>query len=165
MGKGQMSRATTSEIFDSYQGVYPGRVHHQQHVPFGGAPGHIYFVHRRPTPQLLAQITHRSRNAEVACYRINDAFILSIGSSHVANVTLVLPPASERSNGIEEVEWIAHTHPLEQDTAYEGVALGAHNQDRRALERLHSTWGQTSSVVVVCRGGHVVRTVEFRPGE
>lgn len=160
-----MSRATTDEIFSSYNTTYQGRVHRQHHVPFGGAAGHIYFVRHRPTNQQLAKISQGSRNAEVASYRINDAFILTIGNTGVASGTLIVPAASARSAGVEEVEWIAHTHPLEQESDYESVAQGATETDRTALRIMNGRWGQTSSVVVVCRRGRVVRTEEFRVGE
>ena len=152
-----MSKLAPNEIFDIFNATYPGRVHQQHHVPFGGAAGHIYFVLTCPTYQQLAQITPRSRNAEVGCYRINDAYILTIGNTGVASGRVIVPDESGRRAGIEEVEWIAHTHPLEQRSHDEAIAEGAGRADRAGLRRLTSLWRQERSVVVVCRGGRVVR--------
>lgn len=159
-----MSRLTVDEIFVSYVSRYgQDRVHRQTRTPFRGQPGHHYFVGGRVPNEHLAQITYRSRNAEAALIKMNDAYIVSIGNVGVANARIAVPPQAARQQGLEEYRWIAHTHPLEQENEYQGVARGPTGTDFEALERIHGRgWRQEESEVVVCRGGRVIEVVTFR---
>lgn len=165
-----MTRLTLNEIYESYVSSYgDDHVHRQAGTPFRGLPGHHYFVcneqHvcRRVSNEHLAQISLRSRHAEAALIKMNDAYIVSIGNTGVATATIVVPAQAARQQGIEEYRWIAHTHPLEQESADQGVARGPTGADFEALEQLHHRgWGQNESVVIVCRGGRVIEVVPFR---
>ena len=159
-----MTRLTVNDIFESYVILYgEDHVHQQVDTPFRGQPGHYYFVGRRVSNEHLAQISFRSRHAEAALIKMNDAYIVSIGNTGVATATIVVPAQAARQQGIEEYRWIAHTHPLEQESADQGVARGPTGADFEALEQLHHRgWGQNESVVIVCRGGRVIEVVPFR---
>lgn len=160
-----MSRWTTDEILEGLGNspdIASGRVHAVAHVPFAGQAGHHYVLrgHREPSDRDLARTSRQSHHSEVALTRINDTYILYVGNTHIAIATLWIPRLQE---GIESFEWIAHTHPLEQEDALEGVARGPTPADRRALRQVHTRWGQESSRVVVCRAGSVVgEPVTFR---
>ena len=158
-----MTRLTVNDIFESYVSSYgDDHVHRQAGTPFRGLPGHFYFVDRRVSNEHLAQISFRSRHAEAALIKMNDAYIVSIGNTGVATATIVVPAQVARQQGIEEYRWIAHTHPLEQESADQGVARGPTGADFEALEQLHRRgWGQSESVVIVCRGGRVIKVVLF----
>lgn len=154
---------STREIYDALAANrrYTGRVHLRRNLNIAGQPGHIYILRRRNRPdnRALANITLRSANAEVTLSRINDTFLISIGNPQVATVTLFVPPQQE---GIEDFEWIAHTHPLAQENVYQRVIRGPSEADRRALRLVHQRWGQTSSVVVVVdRNGNVASDTRF----
>lgn len=155
-----MSRFTVEEIFESYQTQFQQeRVHRQESLPFRGRPGHYYFVNRRPTYEDLAQISFRSSHAEAALIKINDAYIVKIGNTGVANAAIRVPT---QQDGIEDYQWIAHTHPLEQENHQQRVARGPTAADRIALREINSRgWDQTGSTVIICRGGRVVDTVTF----
>jgi hypothetical protein len=152
--------ATNEELFASFQAQFPRRVHRRTtRTPFAGSPGHHYFVPRRLTSAVLAQTTLRSRNAEVSMVAINGhTHVVSVGNPGVATATLIVPA---RSSDIASFEWIAHTHPLEQENQYQGVARGPTDADFRALNEVASRFGSAGSVVIVCRGGRVVNEVEF----
>ena len=52
---------------------------------------------------------------------------------------------------------------LVEESADQGVARGPTGADFEALEQLHHRgWLQNESVVIVCRGGRVIRVVLFR---
>ena len=159
-----MTRLTVNDIFESYLSSYgDDRVHRQADSPFRGHPGHFYFVGRRVSNEHLAQISFRSHHAEAALIKMNDAYIVSIGNTGVATATIVVPAQAARQRGIEEYRWIVHTHPLEQESADQGVARGPTGADFEALEQLQRRgWGQSESVVIVCRGGRVIDVVPFR---
>ncbi len=159
-----MTRLTVNDIFESYVSRYgDDRVHRQADTPFRGHPGHHYFVGRRVRNEHLAQISFRSRHAEAALIKMNDAYIVSIGNTGVATAIIAVPAQAARQQGIEEYRWIAHTHPLDQESADQGVARGPTGADFEALEQLHRRgWGQSESVVVICRGGRVIEVVPFR---
>ena len=159
-----MTRLTVNDIFESYLSSYgEDRVHRQARTPFRGYPGHHYFVGRRVSNEHLARISFRSQHAEAALVKMNDAYIVSIGNTGVATALIVVPPQAARQQGIEEYRWIAHTHPLDQESADQGVARGPTGVDYEALEQLHRRgWGQSESVVIVCRGGRVIEVIPFR---
>ena len=140
-----MTRLTVNVIFESYVSRYgDDHVHRQAGTPFRGHPGHHYFVDRRVSNEHLAQISFRSRHAEAALIKMNDAYIVSIGNTGVATATIVVPAQAARQQGIEEYRWIAHTHPLEQESADQGVARGPTGTDFEALEQLHRRgWDRT----------------------
>jgi hypothetical protein len=152
--------ATNEELFASFQAQFPRRVHRRTaRTPFAGSPGHHYFVPRRLSSAVLAQTTLRSRHAEVSMVGINGhTHVVSIGNPGVATAMLIVPA---RSSDITSFEWIAHTHPLEQENEYQGVARGPTPADFTALNEVASRFGNASSVVIVCRGGRVVDEVEF----
>ncbi|MCP4433600.1 MAG: hypothetical protein GY806_21690, partial [Gammaproteobacteria bacterium] len=113
-----MTRLTVNDIFESYVSRYgDDRVHRQAETPFRGHPGHHYFVGRRVRNEHLAQISFRSRHAEAALIKMNDAYIVSIGNTGVATAIIAVPAQAARQQGIEEYRWIAHTHPLDQESA------------------------------------------------
>lgn len=159
-----MSRWSNEDIFEGYVGVYgEDRIHWQRAIPFSGRVGHYYFFRRRRRRisfEDMARITRLSNNAEVTQIRINSAYIIHIGNVAVATATLTVPA---RQDGIEEYEWIAHTHPLEQENDYQMIARGPTPADRLALTIVSERWGQNESTVLVCRGGWVEREVTFRP--
>ncbi|VAW63163.1 hypothetical protein MNBD_GAMMA11-783 [hydrothermal vent metagenome] len=155
-----MSRLTVDEIFESYVHRYSqGCVHRQSNTPFAGRPGHHYFVNGRVSNEHLAQITSRSSDAEAVLIKMNDACIVSIGNTGVATAQITVPPQDQ---GIEEYRWIAHTHPLEQENRYQGVARGPTTHDYAALNQLDARgWRQNESLVIVCRSARVVDVVRF----
>lgn len=161
-----MAEWTPEEIFAFYANdreVGPDRVHWQRSIPFPGRPGHFYFLSRRPRPPShrdLARITAHSGHPEVVLMRINSTYVVSIGNRGVANATVRIPP---RLDGIDSFTLLAHTHPLEMENKYEGVARGPTNADFTMIGILSNRWDQTDSTVVVCRGGHVERVVSYRP--
>ena len=151
----------TDEIFASYVTTFGEDHVHKVGIPhFTGRPGHHYFVRRRPTNQDLARMSHHSRNAEVVLIRINHTFIVNVGNPGVANAALFMP---QHQDGIESFEWIAHTHPLEQESVYDRVAHGGTSADYEAIARAHTRWGQAETTVVVCQRGRVVTEVIIRP--
>lgn len=139
---------------------FAGRMHWASGVPFAGTPGHLYVfrTRRRITSANLAAITHRSGDVEVCLMRMDGVPMVYIGSRGIAVATVFVPPTGI---GIDRFEWVAHTHPLEMESAEEGVARGATRADRDALEAIHSRWGQTESTVIVCRRGRVERETTF----
>lgn len=153
--------ATNQELFESFEAQFPDRVHRRgSQAPFSGTPGHHYFLPHSPASEQLAQITSRSRNAEASLVVINGhTRVVSIGNPGVATATLILPA---RSSAITSYEWIAHTHPLEQENAYQGVARGPTPADYAALNEVARRFGDSSSRVIVCRRGRVVDEVEFQ---
>lgn len=157
-----MSRWTNEEIFESYVNAFGARrVHWQRRIPFSGQVGHYYFLRRR-TPasfEEMARITRLSSNAEVTLTRINSAYIIHIGNPRIATAVLSVPYVQE---GIEEFQWIAHTHPLEQENEYQMIARGPTDADRLALTIVAERWNQNESTVIVCQGGRVINTVVFR---
>jgi hypothetical protein len=160
-----MSRWTAEEIFEAYVGTLADGVniiHWQTGVPFVGQFGHHYFLrhrHRALRSIELAKISAHSGNAEAALCRVNNTYIVTIGAHREAVATMQIP---SRQEGIEEFEWIAHTHPLEQENREIRVPRGSSRQDYDALGRAFHLWGQSESVVIVCRGGRVVEEVLFR---
>jgi hypothetical protein len=160
-----VSRCTDRDIFESYVNnprVGQRLVQWQPRMPFAGRCGHYYFIRpcrRAPTNDDLARITRNSHNAEATLTRINDTYIVHIGNRGVATASLMIP---SRQDGIEEFQWIAHTHPLEQEDAYQRIARGPTAADRETLRILSSRWGQTESLVIVCRRGRVETCVPFR---
>jgi len=155
-----MTRLTVNEIFGSYVNRYgQDHVHEQSDIPFSGRPGHHYFVNRRVSNEHLAQITYRSRNAETALIRMNDAYIVSIGNIGVATAQISVPA---RHRDIDVYRWISHTHPLDQESRHQRIVRGPTRHDYIALDQIHRRgWGQNDSIVVVCRRGRVVRVVRF----
>jgi hypothetical protein len=153
---------TAAELFDGIGASdrFSGRVHWVSGMPFAGTPGHLYFFRQRRSVSSanLAAISHRSGDVEVCLMRMDGIPIIYIGSRGIAVATVFVPPTDI---GIDTYEWVAHTHPLEMETPYEGVAEGPTRADRQALETIHERWGQTQSTVVVCRGGRVEREVTF----
>lgn len=150
---------TADELYISMRHSMSGRVHRQARVPFSGLPSHHYFVDHRVSNEHLAQITHQSHNAEVALVRINDAFVVTIGSPYMAGGTVIVP---QRNQGITTYCWIAHTHPLEQASRYDRVIGGPTIDDRTVLDTIYSRgFGQFESVIINCRAGSVVRVVRF----
>ncbi len=153
---------TAQELYDGIGASerFSGRIHWATDVPFAGTPGHLYVFRRRRriTSAHLAAITHRSGDVEVCLMRMDGIPMIYIGSRGMAVATVFVPPTDI---GIESYEWVAHTHPLEMETPYEGVAHGATPADRRALETIHERWGQTESTVIVCRRGRVEREAPF----
>jgi len=158
-----MGRWSNEQVFESYvNAIGVSRVHWQRRVPFSGQVGHYYFFRRRRTPisfEDMARITRLSGNAEVVLTRINSVFIIYIGNRSIATATLTVPVPQE---GIEEFQWIAHTHPLERESEYESVPRGADDADRRALRIVAQRWHQNESTVIVCRDGRVIAAVPFR---
>jgi hypothetical protein len=158
-----MSRWTTDDLYEAYSNSeqFEGRIHLRRNLHIRGISGHMYIltVTRQPSYAVLAQISRNSGNAEVNLTRINDTFMINIGSVSMATATVFNPTIQD---GIEEFRWIAHTHPLEQADSYEGVSWGATEADRVALRAIFQRWRQTESDVVVCRNGRVERTSTFR---
>jgi len=153
---------TAEELFEGIGASerFSGRMHWATGVPFAGVSGHLYIFRRRRSISSaeLAAITHRSGDIEVCLMRMDGFPLIYIGSRAMAVATVFVPPVDV---GIETYEWVAHTHPLEMETPYEGVALGPTRADRQALETIHERWGQTESTVIICRGGRVDREVTF----
>lgn len=165
-----MSRATPDEIASAYAATLRGRVHRADRGAFAGEAGHYYFVSpsdfagsgnraRRRSNELLAQITRRSRNPEVALCRINDAYFVKIGTPGMAAMTVEPPQRGQR--GFQEFELVAHTHPLELADEYAGVADRATATDIETLNQIRDRWHQTRSLVVVCRGGRAISSQSF----
>ena len=154
---------TAQELYDGIGAAeeFSGRIHWATGVPLAGTPGHLYFFRRRLAINSaeLAMTSHRSGGVEACLMRMDGTPIIYIGSRGIATATVFVPPTDI---GIESFEWVAHTHPLEMESAEEGIARGPTGADRRALERIHERWGQTESTVVVCRRGRVVEEVTFR---
>jgi hypothetical protein len=157
---------TAEQLFDFYA-VSPhagrNRVHWQRHVPFAGQPGHYYFfagLDRPLSAVHMAGITRRSHYPEVVLLLLNTTYVVYIGNRGVANAVFFIPP---RSPDMSVFRWISHTHPLEMESSEQGIARGPTNQDFDTLKRLHRTWGQEESTVIVCRRGHVEREVLFHP--
>lgn len=161
-----MSRWSNQQVFnrcERFAGV--GKVHwkRRRRIPFAGQTGHYYFLRDCTTPisfDEMAQMTRLSGNAEVSQMRVNDAYFIYVANRGIAAGTIWLPL---REEGIEEVEWIAHTHPREQENDQERIIEGPTRSDMRTIDLLASRWNQTESTIVNCRGGRVVRTVVFRP--
>lgn len=153
--------ATNQELFESFEAQFPGRVHRRaSQTAFAGRPGHHYFLPARPSAEQLAGTTSRSRGAEASLVLINGhTHVVSIGNPGVATATLIVPA---RSAAITSYQWIAHTHPLEQENAYQGVARGPTPADYAALNEVSRRFGPAASTVILCRGGSVVEEVEFR---
>jgi hypothetical protein len=151
------------DLLATYRARYRGLVHQVSSVPFRGAPGHHYFLPHRYRPRAdfreLSQITDRSDDAEVSLVRFNGVHIVSVGNRNHGSATLIMPPRG--TEGVEDFEWIAHTHPRDQENDQQRILQGASEEDRRALDQVFRAWGQTESTVVVCRGPRTERVVRF----
>jgi hypothetical protein len=154
---------TAQQLFEGIGGSerFSGRIHWAAGTRFAGVPGHLYVYRhaRHIEPRHLAAISHASGDVEVCLMRFDGIPVIYVGARAMAVATVFVP---DRSSGLETFEWVAHTHPLEMESAAEGVARGATPADRRALETIHDRWGQTESTVIVCRAGRVLRVVPFR---
>lgn len=163
-----MARATAREVFERLRETLRGRrdailVHRSRRNVVRGRPGHYYWVPGEPSDEEMARTSALSGNAEAALLKINDAFFIKIGNRGVAIMDIPNPPREQESDdqAILDYRLINHTHPLEQETDENRVPRGPSQKDWEALEALSQNWGQTSSYIIICRGGRVVETRDF----
>lgn len=124
-----------------------------------GRPGQYYLMRRLLRDQELARLTHRSGDIEVNVTRINDHYLV-----YFANRTGGTVGFPRTGGGITRVEWLVHTHPLENRSRGNRVPDGPSPTDSAALEMLHSRdpYHEISSRILIVRGGRVVRVRTFR---
>ncbi len=153
-----MPRATTQQIIDVYR-ARGLQISGPTPQIRRGQGGHYYVVTRQPSHVQLARITNNSGDREVNLMRINDTYMIYVGAG--ATMTLFMPSLG---GGIEEVVWIAHTHPLERETADAAIARGATPADWAVLRRIFEDRGgrtEVTSRVILCRDGAVEEVVPF----
>lgn len=165
-----MARATREEVYEIMVASFPTgpdgelRVHRsRQNEIRNPRAGHMYLVPGRPTDTQMASHSNQAGPAEAALLKINDAYFVKFGGRGSAAANIFNPQRDPvtADQAIVEFAWINHTHPLDMASRYETVIQGPSDADRTALRQISQRWHQTSSYIIVCRGGRVLRRVPF----
>jgi hypothetical protein len=159
-----MPRATAEQIMQFYVTASGHPVTQTNPASISGSPGHYYALTGAATDQQLIRATYAGSPPprEIVLLRVNDLYLVYVGGPGSANVHFPPQQLPPPGNGqIEQFQWVAHTHPLDNRSRDASMAEGPTQADYNALCTAFQRFRQTESRVIVCQSGHLVAVVPF----